>query len=111
MRSETAFIPADRYLFDFKICTPAKGWAQFDTAQDASYFGTWVNPTTFEIVTYAEGDVRRVWCDGPEEFAAEVRRMSEWHREHDGKPGMIDPLLKPEIDAALRACGLGDLVH
>ena len=30
----------DRYRFDFDLCSCARGWAQVDTAQDASWFGT-----------------------------------------------------------------------
>ena len=37
------FAPADRYLYDFKVLTIDKGWAQLDSRQDASYYGHW-NP-------------------------------------------------------------------
>jgi hypothetical protein len=43
------FAPADRYLYDFKLLTSGKGWAQLDTRQDASYYGTWINPTKRQI--------------------------------------------------------------
>ncbi len=36
MKTATGFqAMSDRYKFDFKLCTPAKGWAQLDTRQDA----------------------------------------------------------------------------
>jgi hypothetical protein len=38
------FQPGDRYRFDFDLCSCARGWAQVDTAQDASRFGTWASP-------------------------------------------------------------------
>ena len=44
MKTEKNFIEADRYLFDFYHCSTKKGYAQLDTSQDASYYGTWTNP-------------------------------------------------------------------
>jgi hypothetical protein len=35
------FRPGDRYRRDFDLSSCARGWAQDDTAQDASRFGTW----------------------------------------------------------------------
>ena len=48
---------ADRYVFDFKHCSPSKGYSQADTDQDASYYGHWANPFDFKLVSYVEGDV------------------------------------------------------
>lgn len=62
----------DRYTFDYVRCTYKKGWAQVDTREDASYFGTWCNPITFEIIQYAEGDVTHIKCEDAIEFANEV---------------------------------------
>lgn len=112
METFRTFVPeGDRYMFDFNICTAAKGWAQFDTQQDAAYYGNWVNPTALEIMAYVEGDVIRHKCANGEEFAAEVRRMSQWHAENDGKPGRIDDMMNEGIRAALLALGLGDVMH
>jgi len=33
----------DRYKFDFGLCSYSKGWIQFDTDQDAWYFGVWIH--------------------------------------------------------------------
>ena len=38
MKITREFAPADRYVYDFGLCSYEKGWAQVDTAQDASYF-------------------------------------------------------------------------
>ena len=38
MKITREFCPGDRYLYDFGLCSYKKGWAQVDTAQDASYF-------------------------------------------------------------------------
>lgn len=43
-----------RYLFD-AIKEP--GWKQYDTSNDAWYFGTWVNLGSMEILQYVEGDI------------------------------------------------------
>ena len=53
------FASTDRYIFDFKLCTTGKGWAQVDTEQDASYFGTWANPFELKVVSYTEGDYQK----------------------------------------------------
>jgi len=112
MKTETDFLMmADRYLFDFKRCTPDKGFAQVDTGQDAWYFGTWANPTTLTVVCYCEGDVTVKTAETPEEFAAELRSIKEWNeRQGHGFKG-IDPLCRDEIEKAFRALGLGDLLH
>jgi hypothetical protein len=112
MITKRDFLPeGDRYIFDFNICTAGKGWAQFDTQQDAAYYGNWVNPTSLEIMAYIEGDVVRHQCENGAEFAAEIRRMSAWHMENDGKPGRIDDMMNEGIRAALLALGLADLMH
>lgn len=40
MKVVGSFEPGDRYRYDFDLCSCARGWAQADTAQDASWFGT-----------------------------------------------------------------------
>lgn len=68
----------DRYLFDF-----APGfldeWIQFDTDQDAWYFGTWVNKTKRLVLSYCEGDVSVVICEDDEHFDAEVASMCRFY--------------------------------
>ena len=49
MKITREFCPGDRYTYDFGLCTYEKGWAQVDTAKDASYFGTWASPTRLMI--------------------------------------------------------------
>ena len=56
MKITREFCPGDRYVYDFGLCSYENGWAQVDTAQDASYFGTWANPTRLMIFSYCEGD-------------------------------------------------------
>lgn len=98
----------NRYAFDFGDCSTAKGYAQFDTRQDAHYYGNWVNPTTFRLVSYAEGDVTVTVCDDAAEFVAQVRT---WVADpaHDFRG--IDPGLSDSLRAAFVALGLGDLLR
>lgn len=63
----------ERYHYDFRECTYAKGWAQIDTWQDASYFGIWTSPTERKILTYCEGDITIQSADTDAEYVQIVR--------------------------------------
>ena len=113
MTRHTFTYPADhthetRYAFDFGECFTAKGYAQFDTRQDAYYYGHWVNPTTFRLVSYAEGDIAVTVCDDADEFAAQVRTWVAYHGEEFRG---IDPGLSDDLRAAFVALGLDDLLR
>lgn len=60
----------DRYVYDDKLCK--QGFEQFDTDQDAHYFGMWVSREHMATVTYAEGDLTLVACASAETFKAEI---------------------------------------
>lgn len=75
-------IGGDRYRYDFKMCTSADGWKQFDTEQDAWYFGVWAHLAKRLIFTYCEGDRSIVECPDDEHLKAELRSMEEFY----GKP-------------------------
>lgn len=62
----------ERYAFDFERCTGAKGWKQYDTTQDAWYFGIWVNLGQRQTFTYCEGDLTLVTCPDDEHLRAEL---------------------------------------
>jgi hypothetical protein len=64
----------ERYHYDEKL---GAGWYQYDTDQDAPYFGVWVNAELREIVTWAEGDESRTTCPTVESFQAELDSMAE----------------------------------
>lgn len=83
---------ADRYRYDFKLCTTERGWRQYDTVQDAWYFGVWVHPEERLIVTYAEGDVSKVSCPTPESYHAELHAMAEFY----GPPPPAFTIVTPE---------------
>jgi hypothetical protein len=101
----------DRYYFDFVACTTAKGFAQVDTGQDASYFGTWANPFTLKTVCYAEGDLTLVKLDTPEEFVAELRECKRWNDEHGHRFLGIDPGFDEELRQRFNDLGMQDLYH
>ena len=101
----------ERYKWDLGDCSPTKGFAQMDTAQDAWYYGNWANPTTFTLVSYAEGDLNTTVCDSAQEFCAEIRRFVAWNNAEQPRFRGIDPLLSPSIEKAFADLGLGDLLH
>jgi len=72
------FRPGDRYYYDAKL-SAGKGWIQYDTSQDAPYFGVWVHPGRREIFTYCEGDTTLVSCPTAESFQAELADMAEFY--------------------------------
>lgn len=74
----------DRYCVDFADDFDKGGWLQFDTDQDASYYGVWVSPKQLLTLTFAEGDWCLVVCKDTECYFAEIRDLIEFH-----KPGMI----------------------
>ncbi len=99
---------SDRYAFDCGECSPDKGFAQFDTREDANYYGQWVNPHVLKFVSYAEGDVTRQTCETDEEFVGLVRQAADFHG--DRFLG-IDPGFDEHLVERFEALGLGDLLH
>ena len=71
----------ERYFYDFGACTRDKGWAQYDTTQDASYFGVWVNIEQRAVFTFAEGDISLVLCPTRKSFKAELEHMAFFYGE------------------------------
>lgn len=75
------FHSSERYIVDFAEQFKAEGWMQFDTDQDAHYFGFWVNPTTRTTLTYCEGDWSVVDCPTVETYNAEIESAAEFYGE------------------------------
>ena len=69
----------DRYIVDFATDFQSEGWQQFDTDQDAAYFGVWINPRTFQVLTYAEGDWTLIDCHDRDRYRVEVQRLIDFH--------------------------------
>lgn len=67
-----------RYAFD-AVLTERAGWIQYDTRQDASYFGVWVNQAKRCTFTYCEGDMTFVQCPTLDSFRAELADMAEFY--------------------------------
>jgi hypothetical protein len=75
-----------RYPWDSRLL--AAGWRQWDTDQDAWYFGVWVHKQLREVFTYAEGDCVHVLCSDAASFRAELSALLEAHPEHP--PAIIE---------------------
>ena len=69
----------DRYVVDFAADFQSEGWQQFDTDQDESYFGVWINPRTFQVLQYAEGDWDLIDCHDRDRYRCEVQRLIDFH--------------------------------
>jgi len=65
-----------RYKWDFSL-NWSDGWCQLDTAEDAWYYGNWVNLVTWEFMSYAEGDFEHTKAESLEEFLAELKRLQQ----------------------------------
>jgi hypothetical protein len=101
------FCHADRYKYDFHLCKRSDGWIQYDTTQDAWYFGVWVNEKKRLVVTYAEGDVSICYCLTTQSFKEELKAMAEFYGDpppaaigidRDGSvTHFFDPDARPEI--------------
>lgn len=76
-------VNGSRYDFDNMLVWPGckryAGWAQYDTNQDAEYFGVWVNVERRLTLTYAEGDVKMVYCPTVESFRAEMEDAARFY--------------------------------
>lgn len=110
-RTDDFLMMADRYRFDFGECSSANGFAQVDTGQDASYYGTWANPFTFEIITYAEGDICRLQAESKGEFVREIQAIRIWNETQGHGFFGIDAMCQENIESEFRSLGLGDLLH
>jgi hypothetical protein len=111
MKINREFAPADRYFYDFGLCSYENSWAQVDTAQDASYFGTWASPTRLMIFSYCEDDTTLKEAVSPEEFAGELREIDTWNRVHGYGPARIDPGFDPAMKATFERLVLTDMLH
>ena len=75
---------SERYEVDFADDFTSEGWQQFDTDQDAHYFGVWLNPRHRVILTYAEGDWSLEECPTQDHYTAAVQRCIDFYQ-----PGRI----------------------
>ncbi|MEI4935953.1 hypothetical protein [Aeromonas caviae] len=80
---------ADRYYYDRTLL--AQGWQQYDTDEDAWYFGIWIHTEKLETFTYAEGDTSHVIAPNVEAFSAELVRLYLYHPQAPAGFDPIDP--------------------
>ena len=111
MKKIRYFESADRYVFDFDLCSYDKGFSQIDTDQDAWYFGTWCNPYTLIIISYTEGDIVKTECENEEEFKKELKDIKEWNVNNGCIFKGIDPGLNLDNINKFKKMGLEELLH
>lgn len=111
MKTKRSFESADRYIFDYKLCTTGKGFAQVDTQQDAWYYGTWANPFKLQIVSYVEGDIIIQTADNEKEFVEEMQKIKAWNNENGWKFYGIDPGFNEELEKRFIEIGLSELLY
>ena len=75
------FLPSERYVIDFAPDFQSGGWRQFDTDQDAAYFGVWYSAPQRLVLTYCEGDWTLEVAEDAEAMAAAVKRLCDFYRE------------------------------
>ena len=78
MKKESWWQSSDRYCFDFSK-EYKNGWRQYDTDQDAHYFGVWYNPETMQTLCYCEGDISLRTYDIWDEFIAQMKELDKFH--------------------------------
>lgn len=98
-----------RYYYDCGKGLPGDkaDWKQYDTNQDASYYGVWVNFKTRQSFCYAEGDTTLVTCEDEAHWRLELESMADFHGPPPGHIRSIDavtgeltehPLERPTIE-------------
>ena len=80
-RVHRAFLPSSRYAIDFAPDFKAEGWKQYDTNQDAEYYGVWVNAGQWMTLCYAEGDWARSTYAERDAYRDAVVRLGNFHGE------------------------------
>lgn len=89
------FMPDERYTVDFADDFRESGLEQFDTSQDAEYFGVWINRPNRYTLTYAEGDWTLVECPDFEHYKAEVEDCIRFYQ-----PGRIATVIGNGLDGS-----------
>ena len=69
------YLHRERYHYDLALI----GWKQYDTPQDASYFGVWADRDSLQILTFAEGDEERLTAPNQKAFDAELADMDVFY--------------------------------
>ena len=75
------FFDSERYGIDFADDFKEAGWEQFDTDQDAAYFGVWINASKRWTLTYCEGDWSLIKCETSDQYKAEIQSLIGFYGE------------------------------
>ena len=75
------FLSSERYVVDFAEDFKSDGWQQYDTEQDAWYFGVWVNPGRRMILSYAEGDWTLLVFEDYLAYNQQIIKMNQFYEE------------------------------
>ena len=94
-----------RYALDFGKCSTENNYAQVDTDQDASYYGTWINPFIHQIISYVEEEIIIKTFKTNEEFFNEIEEMKNF-----GLTG-IDPGFNKKLKEELISIGLKKFLY
>ncbi len=73
------FYPTERYIIDCAQDRNTDEWKQFDTWQDAPYFGVWTSRKLLCTLTYAEGDWSLVKCNNEAAFDMELNEIVDFY--------------------------------
>tara|TARA_R100001510_G_C7652578_1_gene210438 strand:- start:722 stop:1126 length:405 start_codon:yes stop_codon:yes gene_type:complete len=71
------FADVERYCIDFGALQ--FGWDQFDTDQDAPYFGVWTHDKQREVLTVCEGDWTLSTYDDDASYARALAQLREYY--------------------------------
>lgn len=78
---------ANRYTYDVALCRADDGWHQYDTKNDAWYFGIWYHPERRITVTFAEGDETVTVYHTEEAWRVALQAMADFYG--DPPPAMV----------------------
>lgn len=71
------FADVERYCIDFGALQ--LGWEQFDTDQDAPYFGVWTHDKQREVLTVCEGDWTLSRYNDQAAYATALEQLREYY--------------------------------
>ena len=106
IKKETFFESIDRYVFDFTMCKPSKGYAQLHTSDDAWYYGNWVNFREYKIVSYCEGDITIETCENKKEFKELLKKTVNFYKFNQENFEGIDLMCDENIKKDFNKLGL-----
>jgi len=80
----------NRYLYDSGLC---RTFAQIDTKEDASYYGSWACPQRLIIFSFCEGDCTTTQCENIQDFREQLQKIRDYHVKNETWLG-VDPMFR-----------------